>query len=322
MKKTQVALAALALVASTAAMADGVTISGRIDAGLVNNNSTVSTSPRAQSGLLAPNFLNFGGSEDLGNGMKANFLLSETFSTNAPGTGTANTTTLLQSHVGVSGDFGSISIGKTVDSFWGNGVAAFDVTGGGNMGSAVSSVFANGASNVFQESTIHYVAPTISGVNAAATYITTAGASGAGGITANAGDYSVAATYDIGGAKVGAAYSKLATVTNTFVGAGYDFGFAKVNATYLNSSVNTTYGANAAVPLVGALTGTIGYYNTSSTGSLAGTDLSIGLLYGLSKRTTVFGNYEKVTGATVLNGGNGGIGTDGNAIIVGVAHSF
>ena len=322
MKKTQVALAALALVASTAAMADGVTISGRIDAGLVNNSAADASGGHAQSGLLAPNFLNFGGVEDLGNGMKANFFLSETFSTNAPGTGDANTTTLLQSHVGLSGDFGSISLGKTVDSFWGNGVAAFDVTGGGNMGSAVSSVFAHGASNVFQESTIHYVAPTISGLNAAATYITAADATGAGGITANSGDYSVAATYDIGAAKIGGAYSKLATVTHKFVGAGYDFGFAKANLTYLDSSSGaTTYGANAAVPLVGALTGTIGYYKTSGD-SLTGTDLSVGLLYALSKRTTVFGNYEKVSGATMLNGGNGGIGTDGNAIIVGVAHSF
>jgi len=39
MKKTQVALAALALVASTAALADGVTVSGSLDAGVAHTNS-------------------------------------------------------------------------------------------------------------------------------------------------------------------------------------------------------------------------------------------------------------------------------------------
>ncbi len=39
MKKTQVALAALALVASTAALADGVTLSGSLDAGIAATNA-------------------------------------------------------------------------------------------------------------------------------------------------------------------------------------------------------------------------------------------------------------------------------------------
>ena len=43
MRNTKIALAVLALVASTAAMAEGVTISGVLDAGIANTTSTEST---------------------------------------------------------------------------------------------------------------------------------------------------------------------------------------------------------------------------------------------------------------------------------------
>ena len=43
MKKTQVALAALALVASTAALADGVTVYGAVDAAVAHANNSKGT---------------------------------------------------------------------------------------------------------------------------------------------------------------------------------------------------------------------------------------------------------------------------------------
>ncbi|MFM8467713.1 MAG: hypothetical protein ACKOAO_09160, partial [Oxalobacteraceae bacterium] len=63
MRKTQVALAALALMASTAALADGVAISGGIDIGMQNSTGDGS---KMRSGMLGINVVNLAASEDLG----------------------------------------------------------------------------------------------------------------------------------------------------------------------------------------------------------------------------------------------------------------
>ena len=72
MKKTQVALAALALVASTAAMADGVTAYGNVDLSVVNadGGTFVGTAGNYQQSRIG-----FRGTEDLGGGLKADFNL-------------------------------------------------------------------------------------------------------------------------------------------------------------------------------------------------------------------------------------------------------
>lgn len=330
MKKTQVALAALALVASSAALAD-VTVSGRIDAGYQSGTGSADfdgsgATKALTGGLLAPNFLTFSGSEDIGNGMKALFVASSTFSS----TGGLTGLTFLQSHVGLSGDFGTIKVGQTVDSLAGT-VLGFDVTSGGNMGSAVTALFMHGASGVFHDNTIQYSTPSIGGLNAAATYIVADGSSARSTAALKSNDYSVGGSYDIGSVKLGAGYSSLNTNKSYFLGAGTDLGFAKVNVLYLSSDAAqgtsgdkaATTGINTAIPLAGALTATAGYYSTNGS-AIDGTNTSVGLLYALSKRTTVFGNYEKATGNTKLGFGAvaDGQGTAGEIVTVGVAHSF
>ena len=297
----------------------------------MNGSTTAGTLGKAlNTGLLAPNFLNFSGSEDLGNGMKASFMVSSIINSAGFNTGSIGTA---QSYVGLSGDFGGIKLGQTVDSFWGNGVANFDVSGGSNIGSAVSSVFAHGASGVFHDRSIQYTAPSIGGINAAATYIVQDGSSALGTAgTTKAGDYSVAGTTDIGAVKIGAGYSKGGALGNTssFLGAGTDLGFAKVNVLYLSSSdvgtadlKATTSGINAEIPVAGALTARVGYYNTSGTNTtINGTTTVVTGLYALSPKTSVFANWEQASGNVKLGGGNGGYGTAGSATTIGVATSF
>ena len=359
MRKTQMALAAVALVASAGVMAQesGVKISGRFDIGYMSgsgsadlngasahgstdNGTSIATTTWSRAangtlgkalntGLLAPNFLNFSGSEDLGNGMKASFMLSSIINSAGFNSGTIGTA---QSWVGLSGDFGGIKLGQTVDSFWGNGVANFDVSGGSNIGSAVSAVFAHNASGVFHDRSIQITAPSMGGINAAATYIVQDGSSATGATSTKAGDYSVAGSADIGSIKVGAGYSHRGALNNTssFLGAGTDLGFAKVNVLYLSSSdVGTanlkasTSGVNAEIPVVGALTARVGYYNTSGTNTtINGTTTVVTGLYALSPRTTAFANWEQASGKVTLGTGNGGYGTAGSITTLGVAHSF
>ncbi len=72
MKKTQIALAALALVASSAAMADGVKIYGTADASVL---SGANGTHLFGAGNNAGSILGLTGSEDLGGGLKAGFTL-------------------------------------------------------------------------------------------------------------------------------------------------------------------------------------------------------------------------------------------------------
>ena len=86
MKKTQVALAALALVASTAALAGEVKLTGQMDVG-VGHTTSVGTYME-QGGWSDNSNIAFSGSEDLGNGMKSFFKLEAGFTQNGdPGNG-------------------------------------------------------------------------------------------------------------------------------------------------------------------------------------------------------------------------------------------
>jgi len=73
MRKTQVALAAMALVASTAVLADGVTVYGTVDAAGVKSKG--SSFAYSGSGQWGANAFGLRGTSDLDNGMKVGFNL-------------------------------------------------------------------------------------------------------------------------------------------------------------------------------------------------------------------------------------------------------
>ena len=73
MKKTQVALAALAMLASTAVLADGVTVYGTLDASVIKAKDASATF--SGSGQWGANAFGLRGSSDLDNGMKIGFNL-------------------------------------------------------------------------------------------------------------------------------------------------------------------------------------------------------------------------------------------------------
>jgi len=340
MKKTQVALAALALMASTAALADGITLSGAIDIGAQNSSNG---GTRMGSGLLGINVINLAGSEDLGNGLKADFFLQHRFeahngqstygtNTNLDGTGAGTTTFWNQSYVGLSGAFGSVKIGKQVDAY-AAGVFGFDVTGAHNMGSSVSSLLFQGTSGVFVDNAIGYTTPTMSGLSASGTYINADTQGGCPGGACAKGDYSAVANYSDGALSIGGGYSKRKAEgmagSGKFGGIGYDFGVAKVNLLYQTSDLNgSSTGVNASLPITGALTLWAGYYKdkVGNEGGVEGTTTAITALYTLSPRTRLFANIQSTTGDTTLNKGTSSTGAvadaGSKATTVGVAHSF
>jgi len=142
MKKTQVALAALALVASTAALADGVRISGTLDAGIAHTTTlqtsavdgsgqsgtrSVGTYFSGAGGWVAGNNMTFSGDEDLGGGMKADFNLTKGINLGQGndsngGTGSGFTQA---ANIGLSGGFGSLRAGLQFSPF----IASYAGTG-------------------------------------------------------------------------------------------------------------------------------------------------------------------------------------------------
>lgn len=292
MKRTQIALAAVALVASSAALAD-VAVSGRIDYAYANDDTTGGGLSGIRGGNLAPNFVNVTGSGDLGGGMKASFNWVNMV-TNAGGLVNAN------ANVGINTGAVGVKLGRVTDDFL-TGTLAFDVTGGGNMGSAVSPILQFGATGAFHSNAVQ-LDGSVAGVNFGATYIgqdtaassyvatavQTAAASAVLGTPAIAsgntvhnaragaqGDYSLKFNTEVGGIRLGGAYASRSTAATTvggtapsmtakthqFIGAGTDIGGLTVNVNYMKLNTTTVTGGNGSYPLADAITATVGYYN-------------------------------------------------------------
>jgi len=124
MKRTQIALAAVALVASTAAMAE-VKISGTIDAGVASNSTRNVAGVRAGTnfsgagGFVAGNNINFSGSEDLGGGLKAGFTLGAGFDAGNGSSGNGGSAAMFtqQANVSLGGDAGTVKLGMQLSPF-------------------------------------------------------------------------------------------------------------------------------------------------------------------------------------------------------------
>lgn len=120
------------------ASAEAISAYGYLDAGVQNVEAKNGASQtQLVSGLLAPNFLGFKGQEDLGYGLKANFVLESRFEVFNGAIQSGGNTLFNVAKVGLSSSlYGNLNLGRTVNFFWDNGLSKFDVTSGANMGSA------------------------------------------------------------------------------------------------------------------------------------------------------------------------------------------
>ena len=194
MKKTLVAIAALA---SVSAFAQTVTLYGVADVAYVTkthtnlNGSIAAKTSGIGEGFNAGNRIGFRGTEDLGGGLKANFVIENginitngaLFSTRAGAsgqqidgygstsgnmpTGSYTTGTNRQSYVGASGDFGEIRLGYQYTNLYqastlqGYHVAAEQPGGDIAHGTITNSSFGGTRANG-----ITYITPTVNGINA------------------------------------------------------------------------------------------------------------------------------------------------------------
>ena len=281
MKKTLVAVAALAAVFGAQAQA---TISGRVDVALTvdGTDSTLGAGPNGGSEITVA------ATEDLGNGLKATGAI--TLITGIVGTGvaaadapdTAQAVNMYNSHVGLSGEFGSVKLGSQFSPVFLAGTIG-DATGRWNsLGLANPGELQNGQS-------LTYTSPSISGVTLSfQRQLGTDGTAPDGFIQTGGGAaqaYSL--TYSVGGFNI--AYANSTDATNgdtTYIGANYDFGMAKVTYGNLDTEVGGDATANqigVSVPF-GALT--VGAQFSSNGDDESATSYFAN--YSVSKRTMVY----------------------------------
>jgi len=354
MKKTQVALAALALVASTAAFAE-VKLSGVIDIGIASttkNSAGTGGTFMEQGSFTDHSSVDIDVSEDLGGGMKAYASLGMGFDANGyndnGGTagGAGSTTTRIfnrQSFVGVSGDFGSINLGKQLSPFilsnvlMTNGVGNFYVNRMflGGVGGLAGGGSGLNASGFFITNAIQYTTPSFSGWTVTAMTTTPSGTHGnvinAGTTPADADRYTA---YRLGGA----------------------VGPLNLTAAYQNrKNVYTSSNVGGTMQLMEGLTGSLGYLTNTNEGASSVGSYNFGLAYALTGSTTAYlqhaagdknGGNQMLTNLTVANalskrttayatwargtnGISGALGAfggtvdkDNTTIVVGIVNSF
>jgi len=359
MKKTQIALAALALVASTAALADGVTVYGVLDVGLQSvNNGTTTTRSFGGGGTESPSLIGFRGAEDLGNGMKASFNLEAGLNTGngaldngsyshngaTVAAGSAVSTSIFgrAMNVGVEGDFGSVKAGVIMDPAF---LAALgvDPRGMGNgSGTALNSWgYTTGYSpnllqGIFNANSVMYTSPNINGLQFSGSY-------GMGGTAASRqdGTQSIGVTYAAGNLNfagwsntIYADTANAKAVTNSGVGAGLAIsetlsvkGFINKVQTYSTANVVTaernTVGIGGTYALQDNLKLTVAYY-TKDNNMVANSDNTMtvtNLTYGLSPRTSAYVTYV-MENAKSETGSFAGANKNGSKAAVGILHSF
>ncbi len=324
MKKSLIALAVAGALAPVAAQAQSsVTIYGLIDQGYyqISNASANAKQKGVAAAVYSPR-LGFKGTEDLGNGLKASFVLEQQLFIDTGAIDSAGTEFKRGSNLSLSGSFGTVTAGRITDPFYvayiGGDVRASILTGS----SLQPYLRAGSATNfglLWVNNAISYTTPTMSGFKASiyqsfgeVLAVSSGGKQtgltanyAMGPFTANAG---TAAHYDNNGAKNGKA--------NT-LNFGYNFGPGEVrisSSTFKNPQLTSTRNyridsLNGKFSVSNQIVLSAGYYRfkdknslLASTGKVTGAQVD----YLLSKRTTLYAVYGHSNDASVIQAAHGG----------------
>ena len=312
MKKSLLALAVLGAFASAASAQSTVTLSGRLDAGVIRSSNQWSLGG-SQSGY---NAFTISGTEDLGGGMRAFFLMNHRFvigtGVNNAGANAANANQFWRNAwVGLGGGFGDVRLGRMLTPLQevNGGYDAFD-TG------TVGSVHVNGlfnVANVRANNTIYYRTPNLGGLFAHASISAGEGqiATG-GGVNTLATAFpnserpiGMAVGYAAGPLSVAVAFDKNATDRTTKAIYGkYNFGFMTLMGQYENGETSATadttgISVSAVVPFgAGRLMAGVARIDPSVGVTL--TKVGLGGEYNLSRRTLLYTDFGKVKNAKAM----------------------
>lgn len=341
MKKSILALALMGAFSGAALAQSSVTIYGIADAGLrsFDDGAAAGSKLQLQSGQINGSRLGFKGTEDLGSGLKANFVLEMGLNLDDGSSGQGATFGRIAT-VGLAGDFGSVDLGrdKTPANKFVDGFDPF-ASGFINSGNGLQSVFYTGGRT---NNAIYYSSPSLSGFSAAASY---AFGEVAGDTTAK-NSMGVNLFYKAGPLGVGYSFHKdnlqavaggvVNPVEAHTVAASYDFGMIKPVVIYQQSEDKATFARDQQVLTLGATFKIDAASRIIATYSLIDDDtkkaigkhgdtkqLAVGYSYDMSKRTSLYAAIAATSqDATAQKLGAALSGADVQEVTVGIRHKF
>ena len=305
MKKSLIALAVLAA-AGAASAQSSVTLYGRVDAGLVSVKDQITpandgkTTTKLDSNVLNNSLWGFKGTEDLGNGLKANFVLESGMSMDTGAQADKDRLFNRKATVGLSGNFGTVELGRNYTAY-DTLRSATNNTADTNMAVTGDVWKAGGDYALRTDNSVRFDSTNYSGFSGSVAY-----AFGENKATGkdSTNNLSLHVKYANGPVLVGYAHQteKAATGTDTkynlFAGS-YDLGVAKLNAGYNKASragdnKDTEYQVGVSAPF-GATTVYFGYAGAKN--EISGVEVKrsgfdLAATYALSKRTTAYAGYK------------------------------
>lgn len=333
---TLIAATVAALAAPTSHAQSSVTVFGILDVSARSVTTAGTTIRQLSSDGMLNSRLGFRAEEDLGGGLKAGAWLETALN---PDTGTINASGKFwhrRSTVSLSGPFGEIRLGRDLDAtFWNTSV--FDPFGTCGVGSGfnLQSTLGSGATTLLRaDNAIAYYLPRDLGGFYG--QLETAPGEGTPGVKYTAGRLG----YQKGALSVALAHgiTKTATANNftvTNAGVSYDFGFVTpmvmVNVSKYGAAKLTNIEVGLVAPLdeFGQLRASYQRANASGGGTDANdaSQVAIGYLHYLSKRTALYGTYAAISNKgmaafTVGSPPAGVAGRSSKGFEVGIKHSF
>jgi predicted porin len=343
MKKTLVAIAALTAVSAFAQSSVG--IKGTFDPSIRNQVTTYGNGATRSTTGLANNVqstsqVTFFGTEDIGGGLKANFLLENDFDATKDATGNFGSAGGEQ-FVGLQGGFGNVQLGAA-------NTPSLDVSGRSPFGTKIGSGFsttvglgAQGLGHVRENNSIVYTSPTFAGFTLkAATAGKTVDLNAANGtaVTAATSKEDIGVTYVNGPLKAVVVNFRQANVhkqthgyvaytlgnLTTTVGMGRDehlvavAGSGTVAAQVAGKSSNYNVAAAYAMGAT-TLMANYGKLDNKSTDNYDIKITTVGAKYDLSKRTSLYARYAK---QTIDNATSALLAKEQKTAAVGIQHNF
>ena len=336
MKKSLLALAVLGAYAGVASAQSSVTLYGTVDlsARYVKNDGSDRRYSLSQDGINSSQ-LGFKGTEDLGGGLKAEFVLLAGVNADV---GTANGKFFnRKATVALKGNFGEIRLGRDyVPTFWNDTI--FDAFGTNGLGDSshvkqiLPTTSASATGNfVRADNTIGYFLPS----NIGGVYGQAMVAASEGGATNLGRLYSgrigfAAGPFDIAGSYGNQRIDSLpaAPSQKTYgVGASYDLGVVKLmgyfdrdTLTYTGTDLKENrYSFSAVVPVgQGEIHAGYDYSKLNNNGTSTKIDaFAVGYVYNLSKRTAVYATAARLNNKNGTRNSVAGI----NATLAGSAQT-
>lgn len=341
MQKKLIALAVAGLVTAPAFAQSNVTVYGIVDTAISHSSSHVgddssrnaldSSGAANQSGSR----LGFRGVEDLGNGLKASFVLEMGLDVTT-GTSAQNGRSFgRQAFAALSGGFGTVALGRQYTPQF-NLIAAVDPFGLG---------FSGGSSNIYGtggltaggriDNLIAYVSPSFGGFNVTAGYTFNAVGNETNGNEGDARTWAISPVYKNGPIMVGLNFHQVkpknTDVKNTVwdLAGSYDLGMVKLGLAFGEDKVEdgddenklrrALLGATVPVGSAGNVLASYQYAKVSDT-DLKAHQYNLGYTHDLSKRTNVYAAYTKVNNKNDATFNISGGYT--SMLAVGVRHRF